>query len=141
MKFFKCPCCSKLHITRVNGIAFENTFATLQDYTIKKKLKCSKCQNNLMVLVHNKKGETKIIWDEYYRIYDDAFQKQEQLQIQKDQILSLEDNNEKEESLNKVLKEMRDLQNEVNIKQSKLRIKARVISPDASAGMTDRLSI
>ena len=94
-----------------------------------------------MVLVHNKKSETKIIWDEYYRIYDVAFQKQEQLQIKKDQILSIEDNNEKEEALNKVLKEMRDLQNEVNIKQSKLRIKARVISPDASAGMSDRLSI
>ncbi len=93
-----------------------------------------------MVLVHNKKSETKIIWDEYYRIYDVAFQKQEQLQIKKDQILSIEDNNEKEEALNKVLKEMRDHQNEVNIKQSKLRIKARVISPDASSGMSDRLS-
>lgn len=94
-----------------------------------------------MVLVHNKKGETKIIWDEYYRIYDDAFQKQEQLQIKKDQILSLEDSDEKQKSLHKVLKEIRDHQNEVNIKQSKLRIKARVISPDASAGMTDRLTI
>ena len=94
-----------------------------------------------MVLVHNKKSETKIIWDEYYRIYDDAFQKQEQLQIKKDQILSLEDSDEKQKSLHKVLKEIRDHQNEVNIKQSKLRIKARVISPDASVGMTDRLTI
>ena len=29
MKFFKCPCCSKLHFTTVNGLTFENDFITL----------------------------------------------------------------------------------------------------------------
>ena len=61
MKFFKCPCCSKLHFTTVNGLTFENDFITLQDFTIKKK-SVEKCQNNLALLIHNKKGETKIIW-------------------------------------------------------------------------------
>ena len=90
MKFFKCPCCNKLHFTRLNGLSFENKFQTLKDFTIKKRLKCSKCHNNLAVLNHNTKGETKIIWEEYYKVYDDAYQKQQALQDEKNQILSLE---------------------------------------------------
>ena len=39
-----------------------------------------------------------------------------------------------------MLKKIRKIQNEVATNQSKLRIKARVISPEASAGMTERLS-
>ena len=140
MKFFKCPCCSKLHFTRVNGLTFENDFITLQDFTIKKKLKWEKCQNNLAVLVHNKRGETKIIWEEYYKVYDDGFKKQQKLQEKKEGVLSIEDSSEKQKQLESILKEIRNLQNEVNIKQSKLRIKARIISPEASLGMSERLS-
>lgn len=140
MKFFKCPCCSKLHFTRVNGLTFENDFITLQDFTIKKKLKCEKCQNNLAVLVHNKRGVTKIIWEEYYKVYDDGFKKQQKLQEKKEGVLKIEDSSEKQKQLESILKEIRNLQNEVNIKQSKLRIKARIISPENSLGMSERLS-
>ena len=140
MKFFKCPCCSKLHFTRVNGLTFENDFITLQDFTIKKRLKCEKCQNNLAILVHNKTGETKIIWEEYYKVYDDGFKKQQELQEKKEGVLSIEDSSEKQKQLESILKEIRNIQNEVNIKQSKLRIKARIISPEASLGMSERLS-
>ena len=66
MKLFKCPCCNKLHFTRLNGIQFENTFKTLQDYTLKKKIECQKCFNTILVFVHNKDGKSKIIWEEYY---------------------------------------------------------------------------
>ena len=140
MKFFKCPCCSKLHFTRVNGLTFENDFITLQDFTIKKRLKCEKCQNNLAVLVHNKRGVTKIIWEEYYKVYDDGFKKQQKLQEKKEDVLKIEDSSEKQKQLESILKEIRNLQNEVNIKQSKLRIKARIISPENSLGMSERLS-
>ena len=140
MKFFKCPCCSKLHFTRLNGLTLENDFITLQDFTIKKKLKCEKCQNNLAVLVHNKRGVTKIIWEEYYKVYDDGFKKQQKLQEKKEGVLKIEDSSEKQKQLESILKEIKNLQNEVNIKQSKLRIKARIISPEASLGMSERLS-
>ena len=140
MKFFKCPCCSKLHFTRVNGLTFENDFITLQDFTIKKRLKCEKCQNNLAVLVHNKRGVTKIIWEEYYKVYDDGFKKQQKLQEKKEGVLKIEDSSEKQKQVESILKEIRNLQNEVNIKQSKLRIKARIISPENSLGMSERLS-
>jgi len=140
MKFFKCPCCSKLHFTRVNGLTFENDFITLQDFTIKKKLKCEKCQNNLAILIHNKRGETKIIWEEYYKVYDDGFKKQQDLQSKKEEILKIESENDKQKQLENVLKEIRNLQNEVSLKQSKLRIKNRIISPEASLGMSERLS-
>tara|TARA_X000000950_G_scaffold198010_1_gene238459 strand:- start:798 stop:1226 length:429 start_codon:yes stop_codon:yes gene_type:complete len=140
MKFFKCPCCSKLHFTRLNGLTLENDFITLQDFTIKKKLKCEKCQNNLAVLVHNKRGVTKIIWEEYYKVYDDGFKKQQKLQEKKEGVLKIEDSSEKQKQLESILKEIRNLQNEVNIKQSKLRIKARIISPENSLGMSERLS-
>tara|TARA_E500000075_G_scaffold131672_1_gene142486 strand:+ start:827 stop:1255 length:429 start_codon:yes stop_codon:yes gene_type:complete len=140
MKFFKCPCCSKLHFTRLNGLTLENDFITLQDFTIKKKLKCEKCQNNLAVLVHNKRGVTKIIWEEYYKVYDDGFKKQQKLQEKKEGVLKIEDSSEKQKQLESILKEIKNLQNEVNIKQSKLRIKARIISPENSLGMSERLS-
>tara|TARA_E500000178_G_scaffold193344_1_gene191321 strand:- start:82 stop:510 length:429 start_codon:yes stop_codon:yes gene_type:complete len=140
MKFFKCPCCNKLHFTRVNGLTFENTYKTLQEFTIKKRLKCSKCHNNLAIFIHNKTSETKVIWEEYYKVYDDAFEKQRDFQNEKDQIIGIEDEQEKQRQLEMVLKKIRQLQNEVSTNQSKLRIKARVISPEASAGMSERLS-
>ena len=140
MKFFKCPCCNKLHFSRVNGLSFENPYKTLEDYTIKKRLKCGKCHNNLAVLVQNKTSETKVIWEEYYKLYDDAYQKQKQLQREKDQILKLDNEKKKQSQLEIILKKIRVIQNDVSTKQSKLRIKARVISPEASAGMTERLT-
>ena len=75
MKFFKCPCCNKLHFTRLNGLSFENPYKTLKEHTIKKRLKCGKCHNNLAIFINNKTSETKIIWEEYYKIYDDALRK------------------------------------------------------------------
>ena len=122
MKFFKCPCCSKLHFTTVNGLTFENDFITLQDFTIKKKLKCEKCQNNLAVLVHNKRGETKIIWEEYYKVYDDGFKNNKSFK-KKRRCFKNRRWFRKQKQLESILKEIRNLQNEVNIKQSKLRIK------------------
>ena len=140
MKFFRCPCCNKLHFTRVNGLSFENPFKTLKGFTIKKRLKCGKCHNNLAIFVNNVTSETKIIWEEYYKIYDDAQQKQKDLPQEKDQILRIDDEKEKQIQLEQVLKKIRKIQNDVAVSQSKLRIKARVISPEASAGMTERLS-
>ena len=62
------------------------------------------------------------------------------LQAEKERILKIEDDQEKQQQLEVVLKKIRKIQNEVSTNQSKLRIKARVISPEASAGMTERLS-
>ena len=140
MKFFKCPCCNKLHFTRLNGLSFENPYKTLKELTIKKRLKCGKCHNNLAIFINNKTSKLKIIWEEYYKIYDDAHQKQKDLQQEKEQVLKIEDEKEKQKQLEQVLKKIRKIQNDVAVSQSKLRIKARVISPEASAGMTERLS-
>ena len=109
MKFFKCPCCNKLHFTRVNGLTFENPYKTLSEFTIKKRLKCGKCHNNLAIFVNNKTSETKIIWEEYYKVYDDAFQKQKDLQAEKDRILNIEDDQEKQQQLEVVLKKIRKI--------------------------------
>ena len=62
------------------------------------------------------------------------------MQQEKDQILRIDDEKEKQIQLEQVLKKIRQIQNDVAVSQSKLRIKARVISPEASAGMTERLS-
>jgi len=94
----------------------------------------------LAILIHNQRSENKIIWEEYYKVYDDGFKKQQELQSKKREILKIESENDKQKQLENVLKEITDLQNQVNIKQSKLRIKARIISPEASLGMSERLS-
>ena len=111
MKFFKCPCCNKLHFTRLNGLSFENPYKTLKEHTIKKRLKCGKCHNNLAIFINNKTSEIKIIWEEYYKIYDDAYQKQKDLQQEKEQVLKIEDEKEKQKQLEQVLKKIRKIQN------------------------------
>lgn len=141
MKLFKCPCCNKLHFTRLNGIQFENTFKTLQNYTIKKKIECGKCFNTILVLVHNEDGKNKIIWEEYYKYEDEAFHSLKNLQAQKDDILNDPENDDmKRHRLENVMKEIRHIQNWKSKHQASLRIKARIISPKASMGINDRLS-
>ena len=141
MKLFKCPCCNKLHFTRLNGIQFENTFKTLQDYTLKKKIECQKCFNTILVFVHNKDGKSKIIWEEYYKYEDESHQKLEKLQAYKDEILNDPENDDmKRHRLENVMKEIRHIQNWKSKHQASLRIKARIISPKASMGINDRLS-
>ena len=140
MKFFKCPCCNKLHFTRVNGLTFENPYKTLSEFTIKKRLKCGKCHNNLAIFVNNKTAETKLFGKNITKFMMMHSKKQKDLQSEKERILKIEDDQEKQQQLEVVLKKIRKIQNEVSTNQSKLRIKARVISPEASAGMTERLS-
>tara|TARA_B100000989_G_scaffold87779_1_gene63331 strand:- start:468 stop:899 length:432 start_codon:yes stop_codon:yes gene_type:complete len=141
MKFFKCPCCNKLHFTRLNRLSLENKYKTLQDYSIKKRTKCNRCHSNLAILKHNNKSETKIIWEEFYKVYDDAYQKQQCLMSEKEQILDIIDENEKQKQLEIILKKIRRIQSEASTSQSKLRIKARVTTPEASEGIGERLSL
>ena len=140
MKFFKCPCCTKLHFERINGITYENPYKTLQDFTITKRLKCSKCMNNLAVLIHNTSSDTKIIWEDYYKVYDDGFEKQQILQAEKEKALEIDNDQDRQKKIDSILKQFRDLQNQVSTSQSKLRIKSRVISPETSIGMSERLN-
>jgi len=141
MKIFRCPCCNKVHFTRLNGVQFENKFQTLQDYTIKKKIECQKCFINISVLIHNENSSSKIIWDEYYYYEDEAKFKLDELQAQKDKILQDPENDDmKRHRLENVLKEIRQIQNWVSKHQASLRIKARIITPGASVGINDRLT-
>ena len=141
MKIFRCPCCNKVHFTRLNGVQFENKFQTLQDYTIKKKIECQKCFITISVLIHNENGSSKIIWDEYYYYQDEAKFKLDELQAQKDEILRDPENDDmKRHRLENVLKEIRKIQNWVSKHQASLRIKARIITPGASVGINDRLT-
>jgi transcription elongation factor Elf1 len=141
MKLFRCPCCNKLHFTRLNGIQFENNFKTLKDYIIKRKIECSKCYINISILVHKENGSSKIIWDDYYKFEDETKNQMQKLQEYKDEILKNDENDDmKRHRLESVLKEIRSIQNFVSKNQTSLRIKARITAPGASSGITDRLS-
>ena len=140
MKFLRCPCCNKLHFTRLNGLLYENPYLTLREFKLKKRIKCGKCHSDIAIFFNEETLKIRVIWEEYHIVYDDAFKKQKELQFEKEEVLKIENNEEKQKQLEIVLKKIQKIQNKVSIAQSKLRIRARVISPDTSHGITERLS-
>jgi len=143
-KIYNCPCCNKMHLAKLNGLVFENKFKSLKDFTIKKQINCGRCNAQFSIMVHNEHKETKIIWDEYYKIYDDHINELEDLQVQKVKLESEVEEREKfihkQNAYEKLLKEINNVQNSIRQKQAKLRIKARLIYPKAIDGIEDRLA-
>lgn len=131
-KIINCPWCNKTHFVKLNGIQFENNFKSLQEYTIKKRLRCSKCDANLAILTHNQDGRRRVIWESYYQIFDDQFEPLKELQDKKEYILKTEAN--PNGSLTSVLDKIRDIENQIRADQAKIRIKQRLqCAPSFSA--------
>jgi len=142
-KIYRCPCCNKIHLAKLNGLVLENKFKSLKDFTIKKQINCGRCNAQFSIMVHDEHKEIKIIWDEYYKIYDDHILELEDLQAQKVKLeIEVEEREKfihKQNAYEKLLKEINNVQNSIRQKQAKLRIKARLIHPKAIDGIEDRL--
>ena len=126
MNFFpkikECPCCGSLNLFRVNGIAYENNFKSLIDWTYKKKINCRKCKIEFGLFINNKNNKMeKIIWMELLKCEDVCL----------DRLIKLQNNRDKYEKKNKkeyrkMLCEIEALQNKVRLDKTKVKIKAKI---------------
>ena len=123
-KIKKCPHCETFIFVRINGIAYENEFQTLKNWTLKRKILCRRCRIELGLFINNNDKKEKFIWMDFVRCEESYSKKLEKLQKNKDKY---EENNKKKEFF-KTIKEIQDVQNQVRLDQVKLKIKAKIES-------------
>ena len=133
----KCPCCSKVLFIKTNGITYENNFKNIQDYTVKKRFNCNNCGQDIALFIHNKTGIQKLLWMEYLENMDLLFFKLEDLRIKKKDLLNKKTDGDS--AIKDISKEMKIIKTKISEKQSKLRIKVRLIAGPGSEN-SDQLS-
>ena len=133
----KCPCCSKVLFIKTNGITYENNFKNIQDYTIKKRFNCNNCGQDIALFIHNKTGIQKLLWMEYLENMDLLFFKLEDLRIKKKDLLNKKTDGDS--AIKDISKEMEIIKTKISEKQSKLRIKVKLIAGPGSEN-SDQLS-
>ena len=133
LKIKKCPCCNKTTFIKTNGIAYENNFASLQNYTIKKIFDCTGCGQNIALFINTETGSEKLLWTEYLKAMDLFYLKLNQLKNEKNKILkNYETSHPKAKG---IVKRIEILKETISAKQSNLRIKLRLIG-----GQTNEVS-
>ena len=133
----KCPCCSKVLFIKTNGITYENNFKNIQDYTIKKRFNCNNCGQDIALFIHNKTGIQKLLWMEYLENMDLLFFELEDLRIKKKDLLNKK--TDSDSAIKDISKEMKIIKTKISEKQSKLRIKVKLIAGPGSEN-SDQLS-
>ena len=133
----KCPCCSKVLFIKTNGITYENNFKNIQDYTVKKRFNCDNCGQDIALFIHNKTGIQKLLWMEYLENMNPLFFKLEDLSMKKKDLLNKK--TDSDSAIKDISKEMKIIKTKISEKQSKLRIKVRLIAGPGSEN-SDQLS-
>ena len=133
----KCPCCSKVLFIKTNSITYENNFKNIQDYTVKKRFNCDNCGQDIALFIHNKTGIQKLLWMEYLENMDPLFFKLEDLSMKKKDLLNKK--TDSDSAIKDISKEMKIIKTKISEKQSKLRIKVRLIAGPGSEN-SDQLS-
>ena len=133
----KCPCCSKVLFIKTNGITYENNFKNIQDYTVKKRFNCDNCGQDIALFIHNKTGIQKLLWMEYLENMDPLFFKLEDLSMKKKDLLNKK--TDSDSAIKDISKEMKIIKTKISEKQSKLRIKVKLIAGPGSEN-SDQLS-
>ena len=123
-KIKRCPCCSALNLFQVNGIAYENKFKSLIDWTLKRKIACRKCGIEFGLFIKNKykKALEQIVWLDILKCDDDRL----------DELNKLKKNKEKFKLQNKELKYIKTLKeiefvlNQIREAKINVKIKAKI---------------
>ena len=133
----KCPCCNKVLFIKTNGTTYENNFKNIQDYTVKKRFNCDNCGQDIALFIHNKTGIQKLLWMEYLENMDLLFFELEDLRIKKKDLLNKKADGSG--AIKNISKEIEKIKIQISQKQSKLRIKVRLIAGHGSEN-SDQLS-
>ena len=104
----------------VNGVNYENTFNSLQDWTLKKKFKCRKCKTRLGLFFHSIKKTERIIWFDYFSCEDYYFSELNKLLISKDKL------KKQTQKYFDITNEIKKIQNKIRLDQVKVKIKYKI---------------
>ena len=119
-KIKKCPSCDAINLIKINGVSYENKFSSLYDWTLKKIFNCRKCKIELGLFFHINHQNEKLIWLEYLKCEDSYFNTLLALNIMKNK------NKKCQKKFNKASKEIEDIQNQIRLEQTKLKIKCKI---------------
>ena len=137
-KIKKCPCCNKITFIKTNGIAYKNTFESLQNYTIKKIFDCMQCGQNIALFINTETGSEKLLCTEYLRAMDVFYLELNQLKNEKNKIL---ENYETSHPRSKtIMAKIKILEKAISAKQSNLRIKLSLIYGKTNEASDDLVS-
>ena len=122
-KIKKCPNCETFNFFKVNGIAYENEFQALKNWTLKSKIDCRKCKIEIGLFINNDENtREKFIWMDFVRCEENYLKKLNKLQKNKDKYRE----NNKEKEFAKTIKEIQNIQNQIRLDQIKLKIKVKI---------------
>jgi|TARA_B110000116_G_C16693772_1_gene516460 hypothetical protein len=121
-KIKKCPCCNSINLVKINGVAYENKFASLSEWILKKIFNCRKCRVELGLFVHNNNHIEKLIWIDYQKCEETQLKKLNKLQKNK---VKYRENNKHKDYL-RIINEIQNVQNQIRIDQTNVKIKAKI---------------
>jgi len=123
-KIKKCPCCSAFNLFQVNGIAYENKFKSLIDWTLKKTIFCRKCGIEFGLFINDKckKALEQIVWMDILKCSDNRVDELNKLQKNKEKF-KLQN---KELKYIKTLKEIECVLNQIREAKINVKIKAKI---------------
>tara|TARA_B110000196_G_C20783378_1_gene492096 strand:- start:85 stop:486 length:402 start_codon:yes stop_codon:yes gene_type:complete len=123
-KIKRCPCCNAINLFQVNGIAYENKFKSLIDWTLKKTIVCRKCGIEFGLFVNNKykKALEQIVWIDILKCSDNRLDELNKLQKNKEKF-KLKNN---ELKYIKTLKEIEGVLNQIREAKINIKIKAKI---------------
>ena len=121
-KIKKCPHCETFNFLRINGIAYDNEFQTLKNWTLKSKILCRKCKIEVGCFINNHDKKEKFIWMDLVRCEETYSEELTKLQKNKEKYKE----KNKELKYTKTIKEIEDVLNQMRLDQIKIKVKARI---------------
>ena len=123
-KIKKCPCCDSLNVVKINGVTYNNTFQSLNDWVLKKTFNCRKCNVELGLFLNNteinKKKEEKLLWIELFNCED-------RYHIQLNELISKKEKYHKQSKRHfDTCNIIREIQNKIRSDQVKVKIKFKI---------------
>ena len=118
----RCPNCASINLLKINGIAYENEFQTLKDWTLKKKTNCRKCKIEIGLFINHQNKEEKIVWLDIIKCEEPYVKKLNKLQKNKDKYKE----KGKEKECLKVIKDIQTIQNKIRLDQVKVKVKLKI---------------
>ena len=125
IKISNCPCCDSVNLIRINGVAYNNNYKSLEGYILKKIFNCRKCREELGLFLKEadsvNKKITKVVWLENIACdeqYHDALTKLEKIKNK-----SIKTKNKK---YYQSLGEINDIHKKIRQDKIKLQIKLKI---------------
>ena len=125
LKISNCPCCNSLNIIKVNGITYNNSYKSLENYILKKIFHCRKCKEKLGLFIkqnfEKNSKSTKVLWLDSIECEDKYYPELKKLEEIKNKYTKI-----KNKKYFEALNEIYYIKNKINKEQIKLRVRLKI---------------